>query len=248
MDPSCSIMQRVFNLGSRTVRIFVLAVCLGSGPAGGAFAVAQEGNASQASWLHFDIPAQPLTSALQAYSIVTGREVFYDGALVLGRRSATVSGIFPPDAALRTLLQGTEFVPRALGSNGFTITLAPPAAIDPSGPTSAPAPDGSYEWYFAALQTNLREVLCGSSETRPGSYRLIIKFWLDPSGAILRPALIGSTGNPDRDKAFVAALPTAKANGPPPVGMPQPVTMVVFPGPSGELGECVSRHASGRAN
>jgi hypothetical protein len=244
-------MQRFFPLRSpastklQTALALIFAVCLLSSM--DAFAFERERNAGQTSWLNLDIPAQSLASALQAYSILTGREIFYDGALVLGRRSAAVNGIFPPDAALRALLLGTDFVSRPLGSHGFTITPAPHTAIDSSGPDDALAPDRGYERYFAALQVSLRDVLCRSSETRPGSYRLLIRFWLTPSGDILRPQLISSTGDPERDRAFAAALPMINAGGPPPAGMPQPLTMIVFPRRPEEAGDCLSRHASSPA-
>jgi hypothetical protein len=58
----------------------------------------------------FDVPTQPLASALDAFSKVTGREIFYDGSIGRGRRSTAVEGSFMPDEALSLLLSGTNLV------------------------------------------------------------------------------------------------------------------------------------------
>jgi hypothetical protein len=58
-------------------------------------AMAQDQRAS------FDIPAQPLADALLAYGVATGIEVFYDGALAIGRRSTAVTGVHQSTVALQ---------------------------------------------------------------------------------------------------------------------------------------------------
>jgi hypothetical protein len=203
--------------------------------------------AAPAGQVSFDIPAQPLVSALDAYSTATGREVFYDGALVLGRRSSPVSGMLLPDAALRALLQGTGFAPRATGPHSFTVSLAPQPPVDLSQPP-APAEGSGYEPYFAMLQAVLRQALCRTAETRPGRYQLVVRLWLASSGAVQRSQLLGSTGSRQRDSAFAAALRLVKVNLPPPAGMPQPLTMVVLPRPSDAGEECSALRAASEAN
>ncbi len=187
--------------------------------------------------IHFDIPSQPLTSALDAYSALTGQEVFYDGALVLGRHSDGVMGTFSPEAALRILLSGTNLVPRATGPQRFSITQAPETAGNAHGLLAVSARNGAYERYFAEIQANLRQAFCRNPQTQPGGYQLVVKFWMGPSGVVQRSELIGSTGDQSRDSAFEAALETIKIGRPPPAGMPQPVTMAVLPG-SGSTREC----------
>jgi TonB family protein len=235
------------SVGPSTARSFLLAACLAGSLVTEASAVEQGSASRQASGLSFDIPVQPLVSALDAYATVTGREVFYDGALVLGRQSTKVNGVLPPDVALRVLLQGTDFVPHATGSHSFTITPMPQPAVAPTRLVISGG-DGGYEPYFTTLQADLRQALCRSSETQPGRYQLVIRLWLTPSGAVERAELLSSTGNRTRDGAFAAALQSVRASTPPPAGLPQPVTMVVFPRPSGDAEECSALHANSEGN
>ena len=86
----------------------------------------------------FDIPAQPLASALEAYSAATGVEIFYDAVLAAGHRSASVKGSFLPARALETLLLGTGYVPRSTGPDTISI---------------APGPQGTSQQTIAAKRT-----------------------------------------------------------------------------------------------
>lgn len=74
----------------------------------------------------FDLVAQPLVSALERYSAISGFQVIYDGTLVLGLRSAAVKGIFTPKAALQMLLEGTGLSPRYMAADGFMLLRSPP--------------------------------------------------------------------------------------------------------------------------
>jgi len=59
--------------------------------------------------LHFDIPANDLTSALFAYSEISGIQLSYSQETVSGVRSSSVSGNYTPDQALQKLLTGSNF-------------------------------------------------------------------------------------------------------------------------------------------
>lgn len=178
--------------------------------------------------IHFDIPAQALAQALDAYSAATGREVFYDGASGAGRRSAEVKGAFTPDDALKILLSGTEFVVSSNGSSGYTLLHAPEKSARVVA-AARMASDRQYTRYFAIIQANIRTALCRNAETRPGAERFLFKFWIAPSGAVARSELTGPAGNQARDTALVATLQSLIFDEPPPALMPQPITMVVFP-------------------
>jgi TonB family protein len=219
----------------------LLAACLGGLAAATAPASARDDGDDPAppDRVVFDIPAQPLVSALDAYSNLTGRELFYDGALVQGRRSAAVTGALTPDVALRLLLRGTDFAWHATGPHSVTIALARRAA-SMAPPSAAAHPAGDYEPFFAALQLDLRQAFCRSPETWPARYQLLIRFWIAPSGAVIRSELLGSTGSRERDKAFAAALQRLRLAAPPPADMPQPVTMIVFPRSRPEAAECAA--------
>lgn len=177
--------------------------------------------------IQFDIPVEPLASALDTYSAATGKDVFYDGAVGIGRRSAAVKGSFTPENALKALLQGTGFVVVPSGAGTYSLVHAPERAASETAAARI-ASDGRYSYYFAIIQANVRTALCRTRGTLPGSHQLLIKFQIAPNGAIRRLELTGSTGDLTRDAALIETLQTLAFDEPPPATMPQPITMVVF--------------------
>jgi iron complex outermembrane receptor protein len=69
----------------------------------------------------FDIPAQPLSSALVQFGQQAGRHLTVDGNLVRGLASPGVQGTMPAEEALRRLLAGSNLT--FSGSAGGTITV-----------------------------------------------------------------------------------------------------------------------------
>ena len=67
--------------------------------------------ASSASAETFNIPAEPLEKALDAYSAQTGISVMVANQEIKGIRTHGVSGNYPADAALAHILRGTGFEP-----------------------------------------------------------------------------------------------------------------------------------------
>lgn len=199
------------------------------------------------SEIQFDIPAEPLAKALDAYSAATGREVFYDGAVGAGQRSAEVKGTFTPYNALKMLLSGTEFAVSPSGPGGYTLLHAPEKSARAVAAARI-ASDRQYTRYFAIIQANIRTALCRNAETRPGSDRFLFKFWIAPSGAVQRSELTRSTGNQARDAALAEVLRSLTFDEPPPAHMPQPITMVVFPRNAAacDLAHAVARSAGVR--
>lgn len=65
--------------------------------------------------VNFNIPAQSLRSAINAFTRTTGWEVGFTSAAVDGKRSITVSGSMAPAQALRTLVAGTGVSVRISG-------------------------------------------------------------------------------------------------------------------------------------
>ncbi len=102
---------------------------------GGLWPVVPTAQAQQQIGQHsFDIPAQPLGSALAAFSDTTGIQFFFDSTMAAGRRSSPVSGSMSADAALARLLTGTGLTYRH--TNASTVTLAPvpqPQSADDDG-------------------------------------------------------------------------------------------------------------------
>src|SRR5262249_5681946 len=153
----------------------------------------------------------------------TGLEVFYKAALAEGRRSTEVVGALAPTEALQSLLRGTGYVARATGPGAFTILQGPRPA--------AAAPDTSriaYEPYFAKIQERITDLICRSANEAATSTELLFQVWLAPSGVVARAEVIGDDGSKAADQSFAAPM-RGLAIGAPPTGLPQPITMVIFP-------------------
>jgi hypothetical protein len=63
-------------------------------PTANSAVAAGDKKAETSSLMTFDLPVQPLVSALETYGAVSGWQVVYDGALARGRQSAAVKGRF----------------------------------------------------------------------------------------------------------------------------------------------------------
>ena len=131
-----------------------------------------------------NIPAQPLSSALIAYSRQTGVDVFADADLTAGKRSAAVSGALPPREALARLLAGTglsfsfadartaTIAPgaRGAGQDGGAATLAPISVVGSAEPPPGPA---TVDVTAADLERrnpqDLRQVFAGEPALKVGS-------------------------------------------------------------------------------
>jgi hypothetical protein len=186
--------------------------------------------------IQFDIPSQSLATALVAYGRATGLEVFYDGALAVGRRSAAVKGVFTPGLALQMLLRGTGYIPRATADPGTFTIVTPPRETKPLT-TMPQAALRRHEPYFARLQARVGERMCGGEEGRPDGEPVIVSLWLGADGVIARADVLASGGSPAHRRAG-AALRGLNVGEPPPAGLPQPVTMAIFPPAAGEPVGC----------
>ncbi|MDC7789448.1 hypothetical protein PQJ75_16910 [Rhodoplanes sp. TEM] len=80
-----------------------MALSLGLTPAG-----ASDTGSRTRPELSFDIPAQDLDRALDAFGTVTGVQILYETALVANRRSGAAAGVLDRDAALRRLIAEDE--------------------------------------------------------------------------------------------------------------------------------------------
>lgn len=105
-------------------------VAMGLVLAGAVPALAEEGSPrlkqastafAQVSIQRFDIPAQPLTSALMKFSEITGLQLFFDATIARDLGSPGVSGTMTSEEALRRLLQGAPLGYRF--TNPTTVTL-----------------------------------------------------------------------------------------------------------------------------
>lgn len=199
--------------------------------------------APPASQAWFDIPAQSLAAALDAYSKTTGVVIAYNGNLAVGRVSNPVRGQFDPRQAITLLLQGSGLVADYTASDAIVVIPAPhesfvtpsPSAIAQAALSQQSAIERRYS---ALLQERLNNALCAQRATRPGTYRAAISFWIGPSGSVTRVKLLGTTGDPQRDAAIAEAAHRVSAGEAPPAQMTQPFTMVVLPQASGGTVDC----------
>ena len=72
----------------------------------------------------FDIPAQPLASALQAFGAMTQIELFYESDLVMGRRSFPLRAEMRVESALGLLLKGTGLATASFSRDTITIVTS----------------------------------------------------------------------------------------------------------------------------
>ena len=82
-----------------------------------------------AQTVNFNIPAQPLSSAIAAFIKATGWEVGFTTQAVSGKRSAPVRGAMSPAQALRTLLEGTGVAARISGPSTAALTAGEAAEV-----------------------------------------------------------------------------------------------------------------------
>ncbi|QLF95045.1 TonB-dependent hemoglobin/transferrin/lactoferrin family receptor [Pseudomonas sp. ABC1] len=104
------------------------------------------------SRLHrFDIPAQPLTSALNRFIEVTGWEIGMPAVLVRDKQSSPLQGQMTAEQALRQLLQGTDLDYRHVqeGSVLLEPASAGQGAID-LGSISVDGQQASGDWVYQA--------------------------------------------------------------------------------------------------
>lgn len=190
-------------------------------------ALAQDGRTS------FDIPAQPLATALEAFSTASGYQILMADPGAGTIRSNAINGVHPSRDALLQMVAGTGLKVR--------FTAAQAAVLVPdvrSEGTPTPGPQRrDQERYEAALQNDVMLALCRDAATRPGQYRTALDLWVGSSGRIYRAELLGSTGDPVRDKRIVAVL-LALASAPPPPGLARPTTLLFLPKPSDSARMC----------
>jgi hypothetical protein len=186
----------------------------------------------------FDIPAQPLAAALEHFMEVANVSVVVDSAAIAGRTSAALRGHFSPEGALRSLLAGTGLDPRPIGSHAYT--------LDPLPHAGAAQPLPRFTNYATAIQQAVTNALCQRDETRPTHYRVVMRLWLSPAGAVTHVQLGGSTGSPSLDTAIGNALEHISIGAPVPAGLPQPVKLAILPRVTPGDAACPSSDAGGQ--
>ncbi len=196
----------------------------------------------------FNIPAQPLPSALLAYSAVTGDQVVCDTRLAAGQRSVPVVGLFTAQTALRMLVDGTDLIIRYTGPQDITLVSARAGpGSDASSATAlgdeatevlaldtlhvevaleaARTPD--FGDYARTVRLAVKQALARDPDTADRVYDLQIDIWINREGRVRQPRLLRSSGRPGLDAAVRRVLSTTVIKAPPPAGLSQPIRIAV---------------------
>jgi hypothetical protein len=186
--------------------------------------------------LHFDIPAQPLSSALESYGAFTDVSLLYDSALTAGRIAAPVQGDMTARAALLVLLEGSGLTPRYTSVK--TVALVPVRAATPGAAADAPAAQAIARRYFGLIQTRVHDAFCAQPMLAQGTRRIALRLWIDASGEIGPVTLLGSSGDKTVDALVISSLQGTRVGEPVPPTLAQPFTFVVLPRASGRNWAC----------
>jgi hypothetical protein len=201
-----------------------------------------------AGTFHFELPAEPLADALDAYGHMTRQSVMAQTSLLAGRSSPALSGDYSAHDALQRLLAGTGLqasytdtdeaviVPLSTGESQQQAVSSPStiAAADIDGVMD----DGDFRSYAAMVQTRLTDALCASPQTRPGTYRLVAQLRIGATGSVMASKLVASTGLPMRDAAIERAIQALMLDSAPPPGLPEPLTILLRPQGGGIDTDC----------
>lgn len=194
----------------------------------------------------FNIPAQPLQSALIAYVNVVGVQIIYNSKLAQRHRSGPLVGLFTADTALRMLIEGTDLTIVSTGTQDITLASFTEirAGVGPGGaaagettlvldtlyvdvpPGAQQRPD--FTEYGQLVRAEIRRALTKNPGTARRVYNMRIEIWIDSRGGVRRSRLVRSSGNSELDSAIERVLATISTGTPPPPGMPQPVRAAIL--------------------
>jgi hypothetical protein len=190
----------------------------------------------------FNIPSQPLASALEAYSVATGVQVLYESSLALRLRSEGITAVTTSDRALEMLIANTGLIVRYTGRNAITISRPsaflgnqPPPSVFSNAALRMPVlqigaglPDKiALRAYSDAIRTQVEAALKRYPETRDGSYRVGVSLWVGGDRTVERAELFQSTGRASRDAAVKTVLQSLVINQDSPPNTPRPVKLVI---------------------
>lgn len=241
-DVSIEPVRRRMCLGLRMRAFMAVAIMLACATM--VSAIAANDDPKQYVPVKFQIPSQPLASALQTYSRVTGVQLLYESGAAGERLSMPVEGEYTRDAALRMLLTNTDLVIRYTRANSITLV---PASADPDAPPGAvfagqadialdtllvrrpkPSSDPSQlRAYTGVIQSDIQQALRKDAKTRSGTYSAGIKLWIDSPRTVRKTELFRSSGDHERDETIARVLDGMQVSQAPPANTPQPVMVMI---------------------
>ena len=172
----------------------------------------------------FDLPAQPLPEALEAFGAQTGWSGFYQADMVAGLRAPALAGRYTPEAALRLLVEGSGLAVHLTAPEAFV--LEPQRGAASAGRVAATPRDAVYD---GLLQSRVREIFCRDARIAPAGYRVALSFHVDGQGRVERPMLLDSTGDAARDGAILQAMREVRVGRPPAGDAAHPFVMLIVP-------------------
>ncbi|MGJ7545859.1 TonB C-terminal domain-containing protein [Variovorax sp. LT1R16] len=196
--------------------------------------------------IEFDIPAQPLETALFQYGEASGTPALFPSELAIGLRSAPLRGRHSPDDGLQRLLQGTGLVAEKMSTaHGDVFRIRRAATPNLSADATDPMPIGrELDGYPARVQAGVLRALCSEPLTAPGSYRALVEVQIGAAGQVNHAALIESTGERRRDAALLAALHRIRVGAPPPTAVASvSYTVTLLPAAVGDPPPCRAQAA-----
>lgn len=119
----------------------------------------------------FNIPAQPLGAALEAFAIQSGTQILFDKSQVEGKTSTAVVGSLAPSQALARIIAGTGMAMRQVNDSTFMVGSGPqPAAIAAANPVQ-----GEPTAVEELIVTGENSRLSANLESFPGSVTVVGK-------------------------------------------------------------------------
>ncbi|WCM28016.1 TonB C-terminal domain-containing protein [Sphingomonas sp. QA11] len=185
----------------------------------------------------FDIPAQPLDSALAQYFQASGVQLLYDSSLTQSRRSAPVRGRYAPREALRRLLTETGLIVRYSRANAAIITTS--SATSSEGPLiplgrvvvrerigTAMLSPAERLAYYNQLETELQTYLRGDRRTGRLVFGILVELRVNDDGKLSDVRLDRGSGNRRVDLTVIDTLRSAIVS-PPPDRLDQPLRIAL---------------------
>ncbi len=187
--------------------------------------VAAQQISSKANQIEFDIPAQPLIEALEAFSASSGYQVLVADPAAAAFRSSSIKGLLLPRDALIGIVAATGLKIRYTATT--SVILVPDRSTASTQFTSTDGLAAVEKTQFdGALQGAVLRALCRDAGLRRGNYRLALDIWVRSSGQVDRVELLGSTGSVYLDDRIITTLRSVVSS-PPVRGLTQPTTMLI---------------------
>lgn len=244
-QPQRSLTRRA-DLGRRDVQARRrLRAILAVGALGVALTPVAAQSARRPATFDFDIPGQPLYSALETYSRIAGVTIFYGAAVGADARSSPVKGVLTPSVALAEMLKTSGLTP-SYENDRNVVLVAKSAAFGGSGEGAAPPSEAGgpilalgvlrvegipqarpvvrHEQYAHLVASDIQRALRGRLADR--DYHATVQIWVSAAGRIER-AITFRSSDPSADRTLSLALQGVLLGQSPPAGMPQPVNITI---------------------